>query len=134
MVEGFDSGMEVQESFRSPDSSEALLLPVLTPCRSVSWLDRIVTSGHRDHRLVVDDCPAPNRPNRGPITPQPTRRNDLRDGASTRQFGEESLRNIRIAAAPKKKLERETLLVYRSPGLSSTCAVSTPIVETVTSG
>jgi len=79
MVEVGHPGMQTQEFLSTLPSSEPLLGSFLSSCGSVFLLNDVVAPGRGDHLLMVDVSQARDLPDRGSVTPELIRMNDLWD-------------------------------------------------------
>ena len=129
-MEVLDPGMQVKELLRSLLSLESLLLPLLTPCRTVELFDNIVTPSRGNHLLMADVDQARDFPDGRPVTPKLIGVNDPWDVMFTQQLGQEGLRRFRITVARKENIEHEAVLVDRSPEpVSDTIDACTHLVQ-----
>ena len=110
-----DSSVQVQEFLRSRSPLESLLFSLLTPCGTVGLLDQVVTSGRRDHLLVVDIDEAPNLPDRGSIAPELIGTNRVWDIVFSQKPHQEVLGCLGIAVSLEQYIEHEAVLVHCPP-------------------
>jgi hypothetical protein len=78
-------------------------------------LNHIVAAGRGAHLLVVDVSQARHFSDRGSVTLELIGMDDLWDVVFTQQSGEEGFCRFGILVLLKKKVEHETVLVYRTP-------------------
>ena len=115
MVEVGDPGMQAQECLSTFPSSEPLLASFLSSCGSMFLLNHFVTPGHGDDLLVVDIIQARDLSDRGSVTTELVRMNDLWDIVFSQQPGEEGLCSFGIPMSLKENDEHGFVLVHSPP-------------------
>ena len=112
LVKVVDSGVQVQEFLRTLSPLESLLLSLLTPCGTVGLLDQVITSGSRDHLLVVDIDEARNLSDCGSIAPEQIGTDRVWDIVFSQKLHHELLGGLGIVVPLEQDIEHEAVLVY----------------------
>ena len=115
MVKVLDPGMQAQEFLSAFAPPESLLISLLTPCRTVGLLDQVVTSGSRDHLLVVDLDEAGNLPDGGSIAPELIGTDRVWDIVFSQKPRHKVLGGLGIAVSLEQDIEHEAVLADRPP-------------------
>ena len=111
----FNSGVQAQEFLSAFPPPESLLLAFLTPCGTVRLLNHIVTSGSRDHLLMVDIDQARNLPNRGSIASELIGTDRVWDIVFSQKPPHEVFGGLGIAVSLEQDIKHEAILVHRPP-------------------
>ena len=111
----FNSGVQAQEFLSAFPPPESLLLAFLTPCGTVRLLNHIVTSGSRDHLLMVDIDQARNLPNRGSIASELIGTDRVWDIVFSQKPPHEVFGGLGIAVSLEQDIKHEAVLVHRPP-------------------
>jgi len=115
MVKVLDPGVQAQKFLSAFAPPVSLLLPLFTPCRTVGLLDKMVTSGHRDHLLVVDVDEAENLPDGGSVASKLIGADRVWDLVFSQKPHHEGLGGLGIAAFLEQDTLHEAVLVDRPP-------------------
>ena len=115
VVEVLKTGMQAEKFLRAFSPLESLLLSLLTPCGTVGLLDQVVTSGCRDHLLVVNMIERRKFPDRGSIGPKLIGVNDLWNVIFTQESDQEGPRSVGISVPLKENIDHKAMLVYSPP-------------------
>jgi len=113
IVKVLDPGVQAQECLSAFSLSASLLLPLFTPCRTVGLLDKMVTSGRRDHLLMVDVDEAGNLPDGGSIASELIGADRVWDLVFSQKPHHEGLGGLGIAAFLEQDTLHEAVLVDR---------------------
>jgi hypothetical protein len=110
-----DPGMSTEEFFSPFSPLEALLTPLLSPCRSVVLQGDGVIPSCGDHLLVVDVSQAGKLSNRGFVAAEPICMDDLWDTVVSQQPGQEGLRRFGVPMPLEENALHETVFVHSPP-------------------
>jgi len=115
VMEAGDPGVQAQEFLSALPPLESLLLSFLTPCRTARLFNDVVAAGRGDDLLMVDVDQARDLPDRGSVTSELIRMNDLWDIIFSQEAGQEGLCRFGVPMPLKENVEHEAVLVHSSP-------------------